>query len=132
MPAADAVDDLVAEAAAGGPQALNLGRQAFDEALACLERYRASHDPDDAEALFLVRKFRLRLARRPVSLVSAGPSSVSLVRVAFPMLLSVSALRARWLAGGYREPWLALAASMAGALALLALVRDRRPPGTGK
>jgi MFS family permease len=31
-------------------------------------------------------------------------------------------------AGGYHGPWLALAASMAGALGLLALVRDRRPP----
>jgi ACS family hexuronate transporter-like MFS transporter len=31
-------------------------------------------------------------------------------------------------AGGYRGPWIALAASMAVALALLTLVRDRRPP----
>lgn len=60
----------------------------------------------DAEVLYLCRKFGLRVARQPVSLVHCGPSSVSITRVAIPMLVAVSKLRFRWCAGGYRDPWL--------------------------
>lgn len=61
----------------------------------------------DAEMLYLCRKYGLRVAREPVSLLHTGPSTVSLTRVALPMLASVAQLRLRWRTGGYREPWLA-------------------------
>jgi glycosyltransferase involved in cell wall biosynthesis len=60
----------------------------------------------DAEALFLCRRYGLRVSRQPVSLVNTGPSTVSVARVALPMLRSIAKLRPRWRLGRYRDEWL--------------------------
>ena len=77
----------------------------------------------DAELLFLCRKFGVRVAGQPVSLVHAGPSTVSVRHVALPMLASVAKFRPRWLGGAYADPALAArpgAHGRADDLALLA------------
>lgn len=60
----------------------------------------------DAEALFLCRRFGLRVVRLAVRLERTGPSTVSVGRVAVPMLRSVARLRGRWRRGEYADAWL--------------------------
>lgn len=57
----------------------------------------------DVEVLFVLKRYGFRLDRVPVRLQSSGPSTVHLVHVALPMLVSLSKLRGRWRSGAYEH-----------------------------
>lgn len=81
------------------------GVKAFDGEVAALlfPTLRETGFAFDVEVLFVLKRYGFRLDRVPVRLQSAGPSTVHLVHVALPMLVSLSKLRGRWRSGAYEQ-----------------------------